>query len=525
MRIGRMLLAVLIAVASVPSVPSVPSFAAGGIGGQPDGIYTFGANARALGEGGAYTAQAQDATSLYYNPAGFGGLPFRQLSMMHAQLFGGAAYDFIGYGQPFSKSAGGWGAELVRDGVAGVEGRDSLNQPTGSVSFSETGFGVGAGWRGTWLPDLAFGGGIKVLNRKLGTSSDSLYGADVGIQYGPMLDGTLNLGLVAQNAFSSASGDTADKLPFRLKAGAAYKMFDNLALVTDVTSDGQIAVGTEYSLGLFSLRGGYAPAGISLGGGVSLFKKTITVDVAMLSSADLGMSQRISFGYRFGGAVQKVSKQESVAKDYLVEAKQQLAERDYALAAVSLRKAVSSNPNIEAEWKEKALRLKQLVEELALVSRPEVATELKKKDEQGQLGAVAVNAWLSGQNAKAVVVAHAALGADPRNASFDALLRGLAKLSNMTVNREDILTPRALVREKLKRAQNYFYDKRFDLAVRECDDALVLDPNNELAWVRLGSSYFALGEIDQAREAYQKAMEINPSNESVKEFMRLQGWK
>ena len=503
---------------------SLTAVFADGVGGKPGDIYNFGANARALAQGGAYTASAQDASALYYNPAGFGAIPARQLSLMHAVLFGDATYDYIGFGQPFKRAAGGWGAQVVRDGVAGVAGRDAMNRPTSTVQFSETGFGFGAGWGGVGVPELSVGFGIKTLNRKLANSADNLLGVDVGIQYGPLVERTLNLGLVVQNAFGSSSGDTKDKLPMRIKFGAAYKVLDHLSVVGDMSSDSQLAVGTEYTLGAFALRGGYTKAGISVGGGISVLKKALTMDVALLNSADLGLSERVSFGYRFGGA-KGPTKQVEVSKDYLAEAKQHLADRDYIEAAASLRRAVSSNPNIEASWKEKAGRIKQLVEELGLATRPEFVTDLKKKDEQGQLGNVAINAWLNGQNAKAVVVAHAALGADPRNATYDALLRGLAKLSNMTVTREDILAPRSLVREKLKRAQNYFYDKRFDLAVRECDDALVLDPNNELAWVRLGSSYFALGDVDQAREAYLKAMELNPSNESVKEFMRLQGWK
>lgn len=490
-------------------------------GGRPGELFNFGATARALGLGGAYTALAQDASSLYYNPAGLGALPSSQLSLMHAQLFGDATYDYLGYARNFRRG-GGWGAHFLREGIGDVPGRDEFNQPTGPQQFTQTGFGLGAGWQGVITPRLSLGLGLKAVDRKLAGSADRLYGADLGAQYGPVLDRRLTVGVVMQNAGSFATGDTDDKLPLQLKVGAACRLFEGFQLAADVDESGQFRIGTEYNLGMFALRGGYPGQGFAVGGGVTLFK-SLTVDMAVLHHPALGMSQRMSLGYRFGA--RQPPKQVAIARDYLADAKREIAAREYPEAARTLANALALNPGLEGEWGEKAGRLKALADALRLESRPEVRAALKKHDEQGTFGAAAVEAYLGGQSAQAMLLAHAALGSKPEEAAYDELLRVLAGLTHSAIQREDILNPKALVKEKLNRSQAYFYSKRFDPALRECQEVLVLDPENVLAWVRLGSIRFALGNTEGARLAYTTALQLDPKDDAVREFMRLQGWQ
>jgi cytochrome c-type biogenesis protein CcmH/NrfG len=43
--------------------------------------------------------------------------------------------------------------------------------------------------------------------------------------------------------------------------------------------------------------------------------------------------------------------------------------------------------------------------------------------------------------------------------------------------------------------------------------------------VRLGSVYFALSDVEKAKQAYRKALEIDPNDQNVREFMKEQGWQ
>jgi hypothetical protein len=61
----------------------------------------LGAGARALGMGGAFGAVADDASAVYWNPAGIAGIEKRQALAMHAEQFGNLVnYNFGSYVQP-----------------------------------------------------------------------------------------------------------------------------------------------------------------------------------------------------------------------------------------------------------------------------------------------------------------------------------------------------------------------------------------------------------------------------------------
>ena len=62
-----------------------------------------GVGARGLGMGGAYTALADDANALYWNPAGLSKLEKREFTASHAELFENTWLDFLAYAHPTSQ--------------------------------------------------------------------------------------------------------------------------------------------------------------------------------------------------------------------------------------------------------------------------------------------------------------------------------------------------------------------------------------------------------------------------------------
>ncbi len=82
----------------------------------------LGAGARALGMGGAFSAVASDASTIYWNPAGISGFEKRQLMLMHSEQFGDLInYNFGSYVNPTGlvskEREGTWGIALAHMGA------------------------------------------------------------------------------------------------------------------------------------------------------------------------------------------------------------------------------------------------------------------------------------------------------------------------------------------------------------------------------------------------------------------------
>ena len=82
----------------------------------------IGAGARALGMGGAFSAVADDASTIYWNPAGMSGFEKRQLMLMHSEQFGNLIdYNFGSYVSPTGlvseEREGAFGIALVHMGI------------------------------------------------------------------------------------------------------------------------------------------------------------------------------------------------------------------------------------------------------------------------------------------------------------------------------------------------------------------------------------------------------------------------
>ncbi|MDO8804041.1 MAG: tetratricopeptide repeat protein [Elusimicrobiota bacterium] len=493
-------------------------------GGRPGGIFEFGAGARPLGMGGAYSAAVRDATALYYNPAGLSLLSNRNVSLMHASLFEGAAYDYLGYAQNYGRLPGAWGIQVIKLGIGGAEGRDDYNLPASGFSYSETAFSLGAGMRGIFLPFLSAGASLSVLSRTLASSSDRLYGFDMGFQYGPLYDGKLNLALVVKNLGGFSSGDTRDRLPFSYKIGSSYALIPGVILCADLLSSGELRLGTEYVIGQGAVRLGYDKNALSFGSGIR-FLKSYQLDVAVLKHQTLGMSSRLSMGYFFGGQTTAPPKIAAHSVDYIGKAEAALRLGDYTGAQDAVNSAIGMDPAVrKGPWGEKSRRLEGVITGLKLKELPDRQKLLTAGTPQSTEAGRSIEEYLNGNNDKSALLAHSALGYLPGDAFFSDLLAVMSGLTHSELKQDEILPRAALAEEKMRKADSFFQRQDYEKAARECEHVLLIDEKSELAWTRLGSSYYALGDLPRSKKAFLRALEINPENSSVRNFLLLQGW-
>ncbi|GMH34298.1 hypothetical protein BSKO_02132 [Bryopsis sp. KO-2023] len=67
------------------------------------------------------------------------------------------------------------------------------------------------------------------------------------------------------------------------------------------------------------------------------------------------------------------------------------------------------------------------------------------------------------------------------------------------------------------RSASHAQMKNFDLSLRDAQSVIRLKPNWLKGWARLAAAHFGLEEFPQAKEAYQKALEIEPEDETLKQ--------
>jgi len=76
-----------------------------------------------------------------------------------------------------------------------------------------------------------------------------------------------------------------------------------------------------------------------------------------------------------------------------------------------------------------------------------------------------------------------------------------------------------LVDKNLYDSLNYFYDGTYEQALKLAQDVLILEPNSSLAYKRIGSAFFAIGERENAVSNWKKSIELDPTDDKLRQFM------
>ncbi len=276
------------------------AFCATGDSGQPGAFLNWGAGARSLGMGKAFTGLADDATAVYWNPAGLTKLNSNELVLLHAVLFEDTTYEFFGFAYPTVKTGTfGLGISYLRSG--GFESRDISNQVLGT--FEENDLAIFLSYGIVVFDRLSAGSSLKIVNQTLGVYSDTAFGLDVACMYTPF--DFVSLGFVFENLIPPKLRliNEPENYPYGFKLGSSFKIFDS-KLIIDVDADQigsrdvKLHGGVEYSPYEFiALRAGIDETEIT--GGLGFRYKGYGIDYA-LSSQSLGLSHRISLIWSFG---------------------------------------------------------------------------------------------------------------------------------------------------------------------------------------------------------------------------------
>ena len=268
----------------------------------------IGAGGRAAGMGEAYTAVTNDASAVYWNPAGLAQLEQGEFIFTHNKWFQDISHEFLAISFLVGNNA--FGISFISNNIGGIERRVKPSaEPLGIIDARD--IMLGFSFARSFKSNLKWGISIKYLYEKIYLESTYGMAADLGIIYQLPIQG-LSVGAAVQNfgKMSKFKNETP-KLPATLKSGIAYKLpfqpSGNILIAADIVKiiDGTFHAnfGFEYDLkNLLAFRGGYLTGydERSIQGGMGLKFNRYRLDYAYAPfSSDIGNSHRISFGMKF----------------------------------------------------------------------------------------------------------------------------------------------------------------------------------------------------------------------------------
>ena len=285
-------------------------------GGLPGYFLNTGFGARAPGMGGAYTAVADDAGALYWNPAGLSMVGAKTVQLMHVTLFEDTSYDTLAYAHPLGYNTT-IGLGVARLYSSGFTQRDNNNNPIGS--FTDENTAAILGLSSHFGEELSIGISPKMIRKSFTDLKATAFGMDAGLMLRPFSEfySAFTIGVAARNIIAPKIQRTnlTDTAPFSTRVGVAlpYNHNSHMEFGFLLSADAEktqnqdakyyFGLETTFYQDVLAVRGGYEPEGLTVGMGYTLNKNQaheLCINYAFLRHPTLGLTHRLSIDWSFG---------------------------------------------------------------------------------------------------------------------------------------------------------------------------------------------------------------------------------
>ncbi|KPJ61687.1 MAG: hypothetical protein AMJ46_01065 [Latescibacteria bacterium DG_63] len=318
---------ILVATAAIALLAcwSGQSVAASSASGGTESVFSLGAGSRALGMGGAFTAVSNDATTLYWNPAGLPNLEQTSIIGFHSTLLEGSSYDFFSICQPTVRF-GSFGFAFVRVGANGINAYDDRSRSLGQIDFSQSEMLFSYGRKVPF--DVRVGASLKIVSERMGDHSAEGVGVDVGALYPVPYFKGLTLGLALRDVPGAKLKlvERVERTPRTVRLGVSYSgtfrdSQDVATFAVDTSlpekAPAAVFVGGEYLIDQsVALRLGLKEGKLSAGAGVRW--RNYSFDYS-LGNTELGNLHQFSVSAAFGDPVTIRKQREALERKRDVE--------------------------------------------------------------------------------------------------------------------------------------------------------------------------------------------------------------
>jgi len=303
----------------------------------------IGVGARAAAMGESYVAEVNDASAIFWNPAGLAHISKNQVMFVRTNWIADMTYDFAGLVVPLS-NIGTFGLFYSGLNMDEMKVRTEYNPEGTGELFSATSLALGLSYARNMTGRFAFGLSGKYIREQIWHESSSTFAMDVGITYNTSLK-NLRLGMAITNYGGQMQMDGKDLLVFHdidpnlkgnnenviaklsteqydipliFRVGMAYDPVKTEFHRITISADGvtpndykeYLNVGMEYAFrDMVFLRTGYKGIGVkdfeggfSAGGGIKYSMNSglgIVVDYAYVDWGRLKNVQRFSLSLVF----------------------------------------------------------------------------------------------------------------------------------------------------------------------------------------------------------------------------------